>query len=105
MNWIRSQAESGPKAEDYRDLLAKIEAGDETTALARKVKGFRDNYAHGDAEFALWMALVDHNLARKVGLGLFDLADWPMRDAFDDGMSPSEAAQEALRSDDTFGGF
>jgi hypothetical protein len=56
----------------------------------------------GDERFGVWLALVDRRITRAVGIGLFDLADWNMRDAHDDGMSPREAALEALRSDDLY---
>lgn len=105
MNWIQQQRTSGPKAADFNDILAKIEAGNTGTRLAARVAEIKDTYAGGDAEFALWLSLIDFRLQRSVGVGLFDLADWPMRDAFDDGMSPREALQEALRNDDTFGGL
>lgn len=62
-------------------------------------------YARGDARFALWLALVDRRVGRMVGLSLFDLADVTLRDWFDDGMSPREAAEEALANDDTFAAF
>lgn len=59
-------------------------------------------YARGDARFAVWLALVDKRVARKVGISLFDLGDCTLRDWFEDGLSPSEAAGEALASDDTY---
>jgi hypothetical protein len=62
-------------------------------------------YDGGDERFGVWLALVNARLTRGVGVGLFDLADWNMRDAYEDGMSPREAALEALRNDDTFAGL
>lgn len=59
-------------------------------------------YAGGDERFGLWLALVNKRLSNAVGLGLFDLGDWNIRDAYDDGMSPREAAAETLRNDDTY---
>ena len=59
-------------------------------------------YDTGDERFGLWMAYVNARLLRSVGVGLFDLADWNMRDAYEAGTSPADAAREALASDDTF---
>jgi hypothetical protein len=105
MNWIQQHRTTGPKADDFNAILAKIDAGDTSTRLAQRVAEIKDTYAGGDAEFALWLSLIDFRLQKSVGIGLFDLADWPMRDAFEDGMSPREALTEALRNDDTFGGL
>jgi hypothetical protein len=62
-------------------------------------------YDGGDDRFGLWLALVDARIVRRVGVGLFDLADWNMRDAYESGASPREAAQEALESDDLYASF
>lgn len=107
MNWIDATlaGETRANADEARALLAKVEAGDTSTPLARRVQGFLRSYANGDAKFALWLALVDAHVTRRAHVGLFDLGDWPMRDAYDDGVPPSEAALEALRLDDTFGDF
>jgi hypothetical protein len=59
-------------------------------------------YDNGDERYGLWLALTDARIARAVGVGLFDLGDWNMYDAYADGMSPRDAAVEALRQDDTF---
>jgi hypothetical protein len=56
----------------------------------------------GDERYGLWLALVDARLSRAVGVGLFDLGDWNMRDAYEDGMSPRDAAHETLAQDDTY---
>ena len=42
---------------------------------------------------------VDIIISARIGVGLDDLADCPLRDFFDDGLSPKEAAQEALEFD------
>jgi hypothetical protein len=55
-----------------------------------------------DARFGLWLTLVDRRVTALAGVGVFDLADWNMRDAFDAGATPKDAAIEALQSDDTF---
>jgi hypothetical protein len=48
------------------------------------------------ATFEQWMAKVDAVLVRTCGLTSGDLADWMYGDAYDDGVSPREAAQEVL---------
>lgn len=62
-------------------------------------------YAHGDERFGVWLYLVDRVLTGMIGVGLFDLADWNIRDAYDDGLSPGEAAREAMRNDDTYSDY
>lgn len=51
-------------------------------------------------KFLAWMASVDSYLLRKSGLTHLDLADINYRDLFDDGVSPREAADEALAEND-----
>ena len=63
------------------------------------------DYARGDVPFALWLALTDRRVTRRVGLGIFDLSDAPFADYFEDGMTPAEAADAVLEADDTFGGY
>ena len=63
-----------------------------------------DGAAAGNLYFGVWLALTDRRVQRRVGLGLLDLADAPLRDWFDDGIQPSEAASLVLAADDTFGG-
>jgi len=48
------------------------------------------------SNFDLWMAKVDQAVARKSGLSVYDLADQCYRDMYDDGFTPSQAAQVAL---------
>jgi hypothetical protein len=59
-----------------------------------------DEYARGDAGFAVWLFLVDRRIGRAFGIGLFDLADWGARSAFDAGVTPRDAARDALENDD-----
>ena len=63
------------------------------------------DYARGDVPFALWLALTDRRVTRRVGLGIFDLADTTLADFFEDGMTPAEAADAVLEADDTFGEY
>ncbi len=51
--------------------------------------------------FEQWFRLVDLSVQSKThGISVHDLADFCSRDLFDDGVSPDEAADEALEGDD-----
>jgi hypothetical protein len=52
-----------------------------------------------DTQFNAWLDMVDAALVRLVGIGWEDLPDQSWADWFDAGMSPSEAAREALESE------
>lgn len=92
MSWIDVQREAiGSKNVD--GLLTKFALNHPTYV--------REN-AGGDREFGLWLFMVDRKMRRLVGIGHRDIADWHWHDAFDDGVSPSEAARDALGADDTF---
>lgn len=79
---------------------AKIDAA--LAQMRERSPGYADEVAGGDERFALWLAIVDGRMARSVGVTHRDIADWTWRDAYDSGMSPSEAAVEALQADDTY---
>lgn len=49
--------------------------------------------------FEEWMQQVNVHLGALVGLGHRDIADWRYRDAYDDEVSPREAALSALDND------
>ena len=93
MTWMTDQRE--------RQGVEKVD-GAVADFAARNADYVRD-YANGNPEFGLWLALVDRRMGRAVGVTHRDIADWTWHDAFDDGVSPSEAAREALAADDTFG--
>ncbi len=59
-------------------------------------------YAGGDRGFAGWLLVADALCLRRVGVSIFDLADWCWRDAYDSGGPPGAAVREALRADDTY---
>jgi hypothetical protein len=61
------------------------------------------SYAGDDDRFGWWLKLTDLAVQKRIGLGLFDLADWTLRDLYDDGASPLTAALETIAHDDTFG--
>lgn len=51
-----------------------------------------------DAEFfEAWKAKVNEIIESEIFVGCDDLEDWDYRLAFEDGMSPEEAADEVLR--------
>ncbi len=60
-------------------------------------------YASGDRGFAAWLLVADVICTRRLGVSIFDLADWAWRDAYDAGQKPGAALREALYADDTFG--
>lgn len=96
--WVDTREAEEP--EKIRAALANYRERRKTPQLRRV-----SEYDGGDDRFGLWLALVDARIGRRVGVGLFDLADWNMRDAYDDGSSPKDAAQQALESDDLYAGF
>lgn len=98
MNWIQERREAQP--EKMAELVKKAEK----LRYRRAGRDFLEA-AGGDKDFALWMMLADGRVARRIGLGMFDIADWTWADAFESGTSPDEAAVEALSADDTFGGL
>ena len=44
-----------------------------------------------------WMAAVDAECERRYGVSVYDLADCPFHDWYDDGVSPKSAAVKARR--------
>lgn len=49
-----------------------------------------------------WIAQVDRLCQRNYGLSVHDLEDWPSRDAYDAGDSPTDGLRTALDHSDTF---
>jgi len=47
--------------------------------------------------FEAWMQKTDAALVRRCGMSSMDLPDCCYRDWYDDGVTPSEAAREAIR--------
>lgn len=60
------------------------------------------DYADGNEHFALYLRIVDGWLYREAGVTHRDLSDWTWRIAFDEGVRPKHAAEEALENDDTY---
>lgn len=50
-------------------------------------------------DFTRWMAEVDRVVEKKIEFSVFDLADQPFRDWFDEGINPEEAAAVAIEED------
>ena len=49
-----------------------------------------------------WIAQVDANLELRIGLGHEDVADFNSYDAWSDGMTPKEGADECIDCDDMY---
>lgn len=49
-----------------------------------------------DEDFGIWMLVIESHLRRKLGIGVFDLADDTYRDKFDDGVPPLEVSSEIV---------
>ena len=43
-----------------------------------------------------WMAAVDAAVRKIADVSVHDLPDWNSRDAYDDGVTPQEAAEDVL---------
>lgn len=52
--------------------------------------------------FKQWQDAVERVVQRRLGVGFMDLADWRWFDAWQDEMTPAEAADEAIEYE--FGG-
>jgi hypothetical protein len=50
--------------------------------------------------FEQWIKEVNDIFMNKLGLGYMDIADWYYRDAYDDELTPLEAAECAFNADD-----
>jgi hypothetical protein len=79
-------------------IADRMEKGTGTPAMQQAY-----DYAMRHRYFAVWLFATDSVIQRAYGIGLFDLGDVPLRDYFDDGITPREAAQLTLEQDDTFG--
>jgi len=55
-----------------------------------------EEYANGDQGFADWLRKVDAAVMARVGVGVFDLPDFLLRDEYDFGTDPVEAAEMAI---------
>jgi len=53
-------------------------------------------YAGGDEAFALWLGAVDTYCETMMGVSIHDLRDSLWRDAYDQGLTPKEAWQDAV---------
>ena len=56
-------------------------------------------YAGDDREFAVWLYVTDRSCRARIGVSIFDLADFCWRDHFDDGATPKEALSAALAAE------
>lgn len=58
------------------------------------------DYAGGHLAFAAWLEQTDRIMVRRYGVGLLDMADAPLRDYYEDGITPAQAAGLVLEGDD-----
>lgn len=67
-----------------------------TRTLAEKGSALTERWHTDDQRFALWLQLCNRNMAGRIGFGVDDIEDWTWRDAYDAGMDPRSAVNEAL---------
>ena len=108
--------------EDVQAILKKhglpLPSGlkEDLEALANNTRKWKPSIEMGitEPEFAAWLDELDSYTLNRIGLGILDLQDWCMRDAFDDGLSVEEAFEVMCEEqdidprallDDEFGDF
>lgn len=64
--------------------------------IEEKGDALKERHHTDDVHFAVWLQALDQAVARRIGLGYRDLEDWAYRDAYDEGMTPKQAAVEML---------
>lgn len=64
--------------------------------IEEKGEALKSRHHTDDVMFALWLQALDQAVARRVHVRYDDLEDWRYHDAYDDGMTPVEAALEML---------
>lgn len=87
--------------------LTENKSMDEITGALEQLRGTElyaqaVDYAGGDEWFGLWLWLVNRRVSRAAGVSLWDLGDCMLRDAYDAGVSPAQAARDALAGDELF---
>lgn len=80
----------------YIDHLREVKGDNVINIALGKLPEADVKYANGDREFALWMYLVDRQIARRCGMTHHDMADRIWRDDYDAGSTPREAVEEAV---------
>lgn len=79
---------------EFNSIVAKLGV----TFAGRKL----NTLTKDDISFVEWMAVVDRLITRKIGLGVYDLPDWPSRDTYDSGETVQEGCNYALENADYF---
>ena len=51
-------------------------------------------------DYKEWLNQVDKNVESMIVLSIHDLSDFMSRDAFEDGLTPQECAEEWIKNDD-----
>lgn len=64
--------------------------------IDEKGDALKERHHTDDVFFAVWLQALDQAVQRRVLVRYDDLEDWRYRDAYDDGMSPVDAAVEML---------
>jgi hypothetical protein len=88
---------------EYGMPAAKVLAAMDKMRETELGQKYMATHAPNDPAFAVWLMIVDRDLQKQVQVGHRDLSDWGWRDAYDNGTSPKDAAQQALADDDLFG--
>lgn len=60
--------------------------------VAEHGDSLKERYYTDDVYFAIWMHALDRAVQRRVLMSAYDLEDWNYRDAYDDDMTPRDAA-------------
>lgn len=68
--------------------------------IEEKGEALKERHHTDDIYFALWLQALDQAVQRRIHLRYDDLEDWGYRDAYDEGMTPVEAATEMLLDSD-----
>ena len=82
----------------------KGQAFDWTSGLKLGLADKKKETGGAKLTFPEWMKRVDRAISARLGLGANDLADQPYADWWESGMTPKEAAEEAIQNEmDEFG--
>lgn len=71
-----------------------VPASTQPAAISQEIQ----SYAHGDPDFAAWLAEADSICFALFGVSILDLPDHCWADWHDDGFTPAQAVQAALEN-------
>lgn len=96
------EVDTADTEQEARRLLGEYNMGAQSgmkywivDASGRKVERYKEQAG----SFEDWMRQVDRAMIRISGIGYMDIGDQLWHDWYDDGVSPKEAAEDALRSE------